>query len=298
VDLNRTAIDYEPNEWSYYDELNPVVVGYFNGTGIFDGLERLAFFDGRTFRVVFHPGCSACMVTEFKSGTHNALFVSRKVTMLTYETVTMFDGGQFRWINITGDSIHVAYIPSRDSWLIYLRNGGDLYENSLYLYDGSLEKLLNFSEGFKVYSMDSNGSVVLLATNYGLYSYNGTINKISTMDVYLVRWDGCWMLATSGGLFTYDGRNFTKITDPGIRIVYITRVNDFWLIAGVQKGQWRLLKYHDGTFEDLTSELLNAKPWPPSDSDHLLQGSHKRRIICLVCALMLFSLLLLLKRRV
>ncbi|RLF90090.1 hypothetical protein DRN43_02480 [Thermococci archaeon] len=93
---------------------------------------------------------------------------------------------------------------------------------------------------------------------------------------------------------SHDGKNITKIADSSMNIVHI---NNFWLIAGTHG---RLLKYN-GTFEDLTGELSNPKPWPiPGLNDFTPLNSTEpqgRKGICGPGVLMLLSLFPLMKMR-
>ncbi|WP_297503222.1 hypothetical protein [Thermococcus sp.] len=86
-EITTTPTTLEPRDWRYYEGLNPTVVGYFRGQWVFDGVERIATFDGKTFRVYSKPGCSTCAVVEFRAGKKDASLVMEKVTMLTYQTL-------------------------------------------------------------------------------------------------------------------------------------------------------------------------------------------------------------------
>ncbi|WP_099209252.1 hypothetical protein [Thermococcus henrietii] len=259
-DIKKTPFFLQPNDWTYFDRLNPYVIGYFKGLWIFGGVERVATLDWKTFRVYSNPGCSTCQPIEFRAGRDRAALVMEKTTMMTFQILVWFNGTDFETTNLTADEIHVA--PIGNEWLVYTKTGN---RTSLYLQQSGSKLSIECPSGLEVYSMSSNGSAVLIATNRGLYVYRDgrNLSKISEAGASLAVWNGRWLVFEGSKIIEYDGRHLREVAQLNITPTYVAPFKGSVLVAGsVGTRKWKLLMVSaDGKVEDLTKEMTSPKPW-------------------------------------
>lgn len=270
--VEKTPFSLQPDDWIYFDELNPYVIGYFKGLWVFSGVERVATLDGKTFRVYSNPGCSTCQPIEFRAGRDRAALVMEKTTMMTFQILVWFNGTEFETTNLTAEEIHVAPIGS--GWFIYTKTGN---RTSLYIQQNDLKLPVECPSRLEVYSMSSNGSAVLIATNDGLYAYEaGNLRKVSATGASLAVWNGHWFVFDGDTVLEYDGKHLREVAQLNITPTYAVPFKGSILVAGSRgTAKWKLLMVSaNGKVDDLTKEMASPKPW---EDRNKTQG---RRKIC------------------
>ena len=118
--------------------------------------------------------------------------------------------------------------------------------------------------------MESNGIIVLVGTDNGLYEYDGSMFSKLTMGgqsdkITDIKWNGkYWLIVTDADLFKYDGEAFTDLSaepivdypeltvrDHHLQVVAWSPQSQYWLLG----GSGSLLKYDGVNFYDLSDKV-------------------------------------------
>jgi len=289
--FNSSKINFEPKDWNFYSYFkHPVVVGYFKGKWIFYSPEMLGFFDGKNFTTTIsglYSGCSTAEISKFKSSDNVAFIIWSGPT-------TSYNGNWLcAYYNLSGKSIFpyrqgyygIAYNPKNNFWYIYYFNayGNNITNNSIYIWkNGKITKSFSLPNDkivvFYLYHLnyqpmecDNNGNLLIPLTSpseysKGLYLYNGkNLTKISNVTPYIMyRGNKGVLMATNDGLYMYkDNGTIINLSNFGFkRVDYIIYVDKegYWLIVGIDKdNNTKLVKFNgNSSMEDLTQQLVNT----------------------------------------